>query len=330
MAYSTNPVTANPVPSSNNDNNEGKNKKTWYIVLIVALLGTWAYLIYDKAQNNREEKELRTQVVTTDSLRNVVQMQYDEISRELDATLGENTSLKGTLAEQKAEIDRLKAQIQEELVKSNGDLQRAQSLIGELKGRVNNLLAQIDVLKKQNVALTESNQELTMRNDTLQQEKIAIIDTLTETRTEKARIEDEASTLYISGLNITPVSVSRSGKESETSRARRADMLRVDFTIGENRVASSGNKSIYVIVTNPDGNVLSSPGMGSGIFNTRQSGEKVFTRQLNVNYKQGQSLPVSFTLSQETPYKAGNYRVDIYNNGYRIGGGNVSLKKSIL
>ena len=54
MAYSTNPVTANPVPSSNNDNNEGKNKKTWYIVLIVALLGTWAYLIYDNEQNNRK------------------------------------------------------------------------------------------------------------------------------------------------------------------------------------------------------------------------------------------------------------------------------------
>ncbi len=329
MAYSTNPTTANPVPPAGNENNNG-NKKTWYIVLIALLIGTWGYLFYDKARSNREETELRTQIVTTDSLRNVVQMQYDEISRELDATLGENTNLKGTLAEQKNEIDRLKAQIQQELSRSNGDLQRAQSLIGELRGRVNNLLAQIDVLKKENTQLTASNQILTQQNDTLQKANIAIADTLNETRTEKARIEDEASTLNISGLSITPISVGRSGKESETTRARRADMLRINFTIGENRIASSGNKSLYVIVTNPDGNVLSSPSMGSGTFTTRQNGEKVYTRQLNVNYTQGESLPVSFTLTQENPYKAGSYKVDVYNNGYRIGGGTVSLRKSII
>lgn len=332
MAYSINPTAANPVPPSNDDKNNGHNKKAWYIILIVALIGTWGYLFYDKAQNNKEEKELRAQVVTTDSLRNAVQMQYDQIARELDVSLGQNTELRGTLAEQKAEIDQLKSQIQKELSTENGDLQRAQTLINELKGRVDNLVTQIDVLKKQNAQLTESNKVLVLQNDTLHKENVAIADTLSTTRTEKARIEDEASTLHISGINITPVSVSKSGKESESTRAKRVDYLRVNFSIDENRVVSSGSKSLYIIVTDPDDNVVSSSAMGSGTFVTRQNGEKVFSKQLNVHYTQGESLPVNFNLlqNQQKNFEPGTYKIEVYNNGYRIGNGSVTLRKSLF
>lgn len=329
MAYSSNPTTANPVPEAP-DNNNGKNTKIWYIILIVALIGTWGYLFYDKTRSNKREIELRTQVETTDSLRHAVQIQFDAASKELDAALGHNTQLQGTLAEQKAEIDRLKNEIQSEISSKSGDLNRARALIDELKGKVNDLVAQIDVLKKQNATLTSANETLTLRNDTLAREKVAIADTLITTRTEKARIEDEASTLHISGIKISPISVAKSGKESETSRASRADFLRVSFIIDENRVAPTGTKSLYVVVTDPEGNVVSSPAMGSGTFQTRQNGEKVYTKQLNVDYTTGESLPVSFNWSQQNPYKPGAYRVEIYNNGYRIGNGNVSLKKSWL
>lgn len=328
MAYSSNPTTANPVPDTPESN--GGNTKMWYIILIVALIGTWGYLFYDKTKSNRRENELRIQVETTDSLRSAVQMQFDAASKELDAALGQNTQLQGTLAQQKAEIDRLKNEIQSEINNKNGDLSRARALIEELRGKVTNLVAQIEVLRKQNVQLATANQSLTLRNDTLAQEKVAIADTLITTRTEKARIEDEASTLHISEIQISPISVARSGKESQTSRASKADYLRVSFTIDENRVASSGPKSLYVIVTDPDGNAVSSPAMGSGTFTTRQNGEKVFTKQLTVNYTTGESLPVSFNWSQQNSYKAGTYHVEIYHNGYRIGNGNVSLRKGLF
>lgn len=332
MAYSTNPSSPNPLPPSKDERDNRKSKKIWYIILILALIGTWGYLFYDKAKNNKIEQELRTQVVTTDSLRNSVQVQYDEIARELDRTLGENTELKGTLGDQKKQIENLKTQIQKELKSDNGDLNRAQTLINELKGRVDNLLAQIDVLRKENATLTESNQTLVLENDTLHKTNTAISDTLSITRTEKAKIEDEASTLHISAISITPVAVKRSGKESETTRAKRTDLLRVNFVIDENRVVNSGSKSLYIIVTDPTDEIISSPAMGSGTFSSRQNGEMVFSKQLNINYTQGEVVPVSFNLLQnsENSFKPGVYKVEVYNNGYRIGRGNVSLRKSLF
>jgi len=50
-----------------------------------------------------------------------------------------------------------------------------------------------------------------------------------------------------------------------------------------------------------------------------------------VNYEQGKPATVSFDWKQdENKYNVGNYMVSIYNNGYKIGEGNVALKKGGL
>jgi hypothetical protein len=44
--------------------------------------------------------------------------------------------------------------------------------------------------------------------------------------------------------------------KSETDKARRADMLKVSFTIAENQFAKSGDKTYYVQVIDSKNNVL--------------------------------------------------------------------------
>ena len=62
------------------------------------------------------------------------------------------------------------------------------------------------------------------------------------------------------------INLKRGGKkEVETSKARRADMLRVVFDIDENRIAESGNKEIFLRITSPDGRLLSNAAYGSGV-----------------------------------------------------------------
>ena len=47
-----------------------------------------------------------------------------------------------------------------------------------------------------------------------------------------------------------------SGKQIETDKASRADILKISFTIAENQIAKSGDKTYYVQVIDSKNNVL--------------------------------------------------------------------------
>ncbi|MCE2825412.1 MAG: hypothetical protein LW718_08440 [Sediminibacterium sp.] len=111
-----------------------------------------------------------------------------------------------------------------------------------------------------------------------------------------------------------------------TTSAKRADLIRISFTLDPNRIAASGNKDIYVCVTGPDGKAISE----GASFNTREEGNKPYTSKVSVNYEQGKASQVSFDWKQTAAFQMGNYKIEIYNNGFKIGEGVTSLKKGGL
>jgi len=148
------------------------------------------------------------------------------------------------------------------------------------------------------------------------------------TKTEKEGLEktvDVASTFSASNIQVVPVNQKKSGKEKSTSTAKRVDKLLVSFDV-ENRIAKSGPADMYLIVTAPDGKVISEPG---NILNTRTDGEKTFTAKIPVNYEQGTRKSVQFPIINKD-FAIGDYKVEIYHNGFKIGEGIRSLKKGGL
>src|SRR6185312_3709253 len=67
--------------------------------------------------------------------------------------------------------------------------------------------------------------------------------------------------------------------------------------------------------------------LGSGTFTTREGDQKPFTKKIEVNYVQGQKQPVKVEWTQNSKFLTGGYKVEIYNNGFKIGEGVVTLKK---
>lgn len=63
---------------------------------------------------------------------------------------------------------------------------------------------------------------------------------------------------------------------------------------------------------------------------TREDGSKAFTSKVSVNYEQGKIIPVSFDWKQNERFKEGSYKIEIYNNGFKIGQGVKTLKKGGL
>lgn len=306
------------------------NRKIIYGVLIAALLGTWGYIIYDKNKSAEALNQVQQQYTTADSARSAVESEYNDALARMDSLTGDNTKLQGELAQRKTEIDDLKTRIRTELGKKDADLSKARNMIKELNGKITDLLAEVEQLKQQNGELTAANQQLTTDKENLTQQKAQVEQNLATTQAEKARVEDVGSTLHASNINITAINLKNSGKEKETSTAKRVDVFRISFDLDENRIAPSGTKDLYVCVTGPDGNPITIPNSSSN-FTTRDDGNKVYTNKVSVNYEQGKRTPVSFDWKPENgKYLTGDYKIQIYQNGYKIGEGTKSLKKGGL
>ena len=308
------------------------NRKLIYGILIAALIGTWGYIIYDKSKTKETVTQLQSRVVNIDSARNAIQQDFLTVSAKADSLTQNNIQLHGDLADKQSAIQKLKGNIGSILKKKNasdGELAHAKQMIGELNGKMDSYIAEIDKLKGENQQLTSTNVQLNTDKTQLAADKQGLEQSLTTTKTEKKQLEDKvdvASTLHASSIGIAAIKVSGSGKEKETTTAKRANLIRIAFNLDENRVTPSGTKDIYVVVTGPDGKPITE----GTTFNTRDEGSKNFTSKVSVNYEQGKAVPVSFDWRQNDKYKEGDYRIEIYNNGFKIGEGVKTLKKGGL
>ena len=292
-------------------------------LLAVALLGSWAYFLM---KINRSDKEILSKTeegVHYMSQRDSLESLYKFTLDKYDSVTVANNDLSGKLTTKQTEISKLKAEINSILKKKNAsqsELARAKTLIEELN-------SQIETLQAENARLTGENQTLTAEKTQLTTEKETLQTDLTTTQAEKKVLEetvDVGSTFSASNIAIVPINEKSGGKEKETTTAKKVDKLVVSFDV-ENRIAKSGPADMYVMVTAPDGKVISTENVG-GTFTTREEGDKTFTSKITVNYEQGKRQNVQLPLIQEK-FQTGDYKIQVYHNGFKIGEGVRTLKK---
>ena len=301
-------------------------KNIIYALLIGALVCTWGYIIYDKSKV-KEEKIMYVDRITKDSLsQTLLQSQFELLSSKADSITVNNQELQGSLAEKNNNIQKQKRDIAAILSKKNAtsaELLEAKKQMAELQTKVELLYAEVETLKAENKQLTVSNEQLNTDKKQLTDEKGSLQTNLDKTVEEKAKVEDVASTLHASNINISAVNV-RGSKEKETSNVKRADYFKVSFDIDENRIAPSGSKSLLVAIYHPDGSLS----VSSGSFTDREGNTKNYTNKVDINYEQGKRMPVSFDWKPGNKFETGDYKIEIYNNGFKIGEGKKTLKKS--
>lgn len=292
-------------------------------VLAAGLLGTWAYFLYDKNDSNKQIQEKTVAVNQAMTARDSAQALYSLTLERLDALTGENNTLKNQVTDNNSQISKLKTEISSILSKKNAsdaEVRRAKALIAQLNQTIANL-------ETENARLTGENQVLAANNTQLTQEKTVLESNLQTTTTEKeelAKTVDVASTFSASNIQITPIDERRSGKEKVNTTAKRVDKLVVSFDV-ENRVARSGPADLYVIVTGPDGKIISD---GSTL-STRNDGDRNYTYRTSIEYEQGTRKSIQVPLRQDH-FQTGNYKIEIYQNGFKIAEGTRSLKKGGL
>jgi len=293
-------------------------------LLAVALLGSWAYFLM---KINRSDKEILSKTeegVHYMSQRDSLESLYKFTLDKYDSVTVANNDLSGKLTTKQSEISKLKVEINSILKKKNAtqsELARAKTLIDELN-------SQIETLQAENARLTGENQTLTTEKTQLIVEKDTLQANLNTTQAEKKVLEqtvDVGSTFSASNISIIPLNEKNGGKEKETTTAKKVDKLVVSFDV-ENRIAKSGPADMYILVTAPDGKIIDASG---GTFTTREEGDKTFTSKLTVPYEQGKRQNVQLPLTQDK-FQVGDYKIQVYHNGFKIGEGVRTLKKGGL
>jgi hypothetical protein len=317
-----------PSATPNEPRTPNKSNKNLLIgILAAGLLGTWGYLLYDKNKSGEVMQVAQTQSENYMTQRDSLKLLYDDAEMRLDSITGNNNTLQGEKSTLQKQIDANKAEIRRILSDKNAtvaDLKRAKGMIADLNNQIASLEAEVS-------RLTGENQELSANNTQLTSEKQVLEQNLTTSTTEKealAATVDVGSTFSASNIQITPVNEKKSGKEKTTSSAKRVDKLVVSFDV-ENRIARSGPAEMYIMVTAPDGKVVADPALGSATLTTRTDGDKPFTAKVPVEYEQGTRKQLSFPIRQED-FQRGDYKIEIYHNGFKIGEGVRTLKKGGL
>jgi cell division protein FtsB len=295
-------------------------------VLAVVLLGTWGYFLYSSNAKDKTIQEKTVAVTQAMTARDTAQLLYENTLQRLDALTGENNNLKNQVTDNNSQISKLKNEITSILSKKNAseaEVRRAKALIAQLNQTIANLEAENARLTGENQVLAANNTQLTSEKQVLQTN----LQTTTAEKDELAQTVDVASTFTASNIAITPVNEKRNGKEKTTTTAKRVDKLVVSFDV-ENRVARSGPADLYVIVTGPDGKVITDPA-GASTLSTRNDGDRPYTYKTTVQYEQGTRKSIQVPMRQEH-FQTGDYKIEIYQNGFKIAEGVRSLKKGGL
>jgi regulator of replication initiation timing len=269
------------------------------------------------------------QYATVVSEKDTLKSLLDEATMRYDILKTSNAKKDSAITAKDREIAEKKARIQSILANANAtkeQLAEAKQLIASLNSDIESYKTQIEVLKGENQQLTKEKEAVTQQRDLAQKD----VEAAKETIKQKEETIDVGSTLHVGGFNIVGVNVKGNGKESETTKAKKVDKLRISFVIDENRIAQSGKKELYVCITAPDGKPVAVEAMGSGIFTTREGEQRTFTQRVEINYTQGQRQTVSFDWSQNAPFQVGNYKIEVFHNGFKIGEGVREFRKSGL
>ena len=320
--------TSNTSVSTTEKKKTKNNTKNLIIGLLIAgILIMGGFLIFNNNRNGQALQTQQTEIAKVTSEKSEIQNSFDASLARLDSMTTMNADMQAKLADKDGEIAKVKSEIRSILNKRNAtsaELSRARKLIAQLNGQITDLQQQVAMLTLENDSLKTERTVLIANNATLTRN----LDSTNVIKTNLEKTVDIASTLNASNISITPVKVKNNGKEKVKTTAKRVDKLVVSFDVN-NRIIQPGTADLYVVVIGPAGQPVTSA-QGAGTFTTRDQGDKSFTAKLPVDLETAKTKNVQFGFAPGNHFQQGNYKIEIYQNGFLIGQGSRELKKGGL
>ncbi len=293
--------------------------------LMVALNVLLLYLWFQERQTNKTQ-EVTIAARTEEVL--ATKMKLDSISVQLDAKIIEIRKLGGSVDS----LVKIKAQLEvdkRELKNMNAfSLRKYEQKIKSYDLMLLQKDQDIARLKKENGVLTEQNQSLVAENSTLKTERQSLSDSVsTYSSLNRDLSEKVTRASALRAENITIDALNSRGKEREggTYKAKRIDKLKVTFRLGDNPLAQTNDKTIYLRLLDPTGAVISDMATGSGEFMVGGKG-MIYTASQQINFTNTrQEVSLVYGRGPQR-FNTGRHVVELYCEGFKIGDGEFEVK----
>jgi predicted nucleic acid-binding Zn-ribbon protein len=307
-------------PSNEHNPSRQKNKAVWYWVIIGILVMLCFYLFFSRKeviQQNIIVSDQRDEAIQD---RDTLQGDFNAALARLDLLTGKNAQLDSLVNNKESEIANLRAQIQRILTNTSStakDFSRAKGLIAQLNKKVKSYEERIAELERDNAQLSSYSELLQEERDETVARNIAL--------SQQVKL---GAVLHASNLRMTAIDLRQNGKkEKETERASKVDFFRISFDIDENRLAEDGLKNLYIRILDYKGSLLRNTGIEAGEITTSDGESIPFSITKQIALKQGEPLKnIEMDWKLEKALEPGNYTLEIYHEGYKIGTGKVPLK----
>lgn len=292
--------------------NQKNNSSLKAVVAVLALLlvGSLVYIF----KLTSDAKAQLTELTTTKTEKESVMKDLEELKATYDAAIAENTSMSEELIAEREKVVNLIA----DLKKSKGDaasMAKYKSQYFALETKMKGMMQEIEVLKTANTKLTSERDSTVM----VLGEAKKYNEVLVGQNDELSKTVEVASKLSVLNLKTAAYKLRSSGKQIATDKASRADVLKISFTIAENKVAKSGDKTYYVQVIDSKNNVL-------GQKETQSFNGKSLTYSFLTTVKfENKTVDVVQDLSGKD-FEKGSYFVNVFDNGELVSKSSFSLR----
>ena len=235
------------------------------------------------------------------------------------ATYDKLISKADSLNEQKNEIQMLLGKLEANKKLSASQLYKFKKENETLRGIMRSYVMQIDSLNTLNYGLSKNLEEKTNKLNETSIER----DEYKKEVEEKTEQVKKGSKLKAYNFLSEALKMKINNTTEVTDRAKKTIQIRSSFTISENSLTSSGKKSIYLQITDPNGTILHSRANNEV---ETELGSVLYSDKKEIDY-QNQSIDLSiyYDLQGETIIK-GNYKIKIFCDGNMIGTDGFTLK----
>ncbi|GAB1857982.1 hypothetical protein MHTCC0001_28190 [Flavobacteriaceae bacterium MHTCC 0001] len=279
-------------------------------IALVLFIATGFYTMNLYSESKKTEKELNDEKELVMNDLSAMAKQYDEAIAENDIT---NKDLVAARERIQGLMDSLK--ISETNVKS---LWRYKSKYRSLQKEMDILLAQNDSLRIENSYLATSLDSTRVRLE----ESAMFRDSLLVQNTALAEVVENASILNTVDLKGFGVIERTSGKLIPTERAKRADKIRVCFTVAKNPLVQAGDQELYVQVISPENNILGAN--EQVVFGDKTLNYSVISK---FNYENTNLNVCEFVTSNASgEFVSGRYIVNVFNQKNLVSSSEFTLK----
>lgn len=304
-----------------NEQEEKKKRRgaiIWWIIsgllLVTNIITVWLLM--------QEKSRVTEQKIVTET----IIVERDNVKSDLLKLQEEYQNLQASDALMQKDIEEKRARI-EELIKEAEKHKGDAYIIAKLRKETESLREIMKGFVRTIDSLNTLNQNLVAEKKTvlkqLDQEKEKQ-DVLVKEKEELKTTIAKGSILTCFNINAKAVFFKRGGKkEVETGKAKKMEKIKVTFSLGENKIAKPGEKTVFIRVLTPDGKEMAKSYDDSYKFTFNKS-SGYFAGKETLNYANVEITGVTYCEGQGE-YVPGNYLVEITCDGAVIGSSNLKL-----